>query len=111
MPQLSPSVGGYASNTPFIMIIPGLFPDILRIYPIIPEYSLILLTTYYAQNYAGIIEACLVVEEFARVLSMLSKVLLFNSFIYMAINIALNSTDSLLHAASLLFGESKVLDN
>ena len=25
----------------------------------LPEYSLILLTTYYARNYAGIIDACL----------------------------------------------------
>ena len=30
-----------------------------RIYPIIPEYSLILLTIYFARNYAGIIDACL----------------------------------------------------
>ena len=44
-----------------------LFPDILRIYPIIPEYSLILLTTYYARNYAGIIDACLILMEQSKV--------------------------------------------
>ena len=39
------------------------FSDFSRIYPIIPEYSLILLTTYYARNYAGIIDACLVMSS------------------------------------------------
>ena len=36
----------------FVPIIPG-------IHLIIPEYSLILSTTYYSRNYAGIIDACL----------------------------------------------------
>ena len=49
-------------NTLSIMIIPKNFLDILRIYPIIPEYSLILFPTYYAQNYAGIIDSCLDTE-------------------------------------------------
>ena len=37
----------------FALIIP-------RTHPIIPEYSLILFTTYYSQNYSGIIDASLV---------------------------------------------------
>ena len=36
---------------------------ISRNHPIIPEYSPILFTTYYSQNYAGIIDACLVLEH------------------------------------------------
>ena len=49
-------------NTLSVKIIPENFPiipGILRIYPIIPEYSLILFPTYYAQNYSGIIDSCL----------------------------------------------------
>ena len=36
-------------------------PIILRIHPIIPEYSPMLFSTYYSRNYACIIDACLMV--------------------------------------------------
>ena len=39
MTQLPPSVGGYASNTPFIMIIPGNFPTIPGYSENLPDYS------------------------------------------------------------------------
>ena len=59
MPQLPPLRGWLCVQYIIHYDYSRLFPDILRIYPIIPEYSLILLTTYYARNYAGIIDACL----------------------------------------------------
>ena len=36
-------------------------PSILRIHPIIPEYSPMLFSTYYSRSYAGIMDACLTV--------------------------------------------------
>ena len=38
-PSCLPSVGGYASNTPFIMIIPGNFPTIPGYSENLPDYS------------------------------------------------------------------------
>ena len=46
-----------------IMIIPGNFPTIPGYSENLPDYSRIFpdfLTTYYARNYAGIIDACLI---------------------------------------------------
>ena len=56
MPQLPPLRGWLCVQYTVYYDYSRLF---LRIYSIIPEYSLILLTTYYARNYAGIIDACL----------------------------------------------------